>query len=114
LTVFDFNQAVHIMLLSGMIFLSITVFLCLIFAISTQKLTDRIVATNMIGIKTTILIVIVAFYLGEGYLIDVSFIYAMIAFVSTVVFAKFVLQFRDKIKAKIDHSLIDITLDKSE
>ena len=111
---FDFNLAVHYMLLAGMIFLSITVFLCLVFAIKTPKLTDRIIATNMIGVKTTILIVIVAVYLGEGYLVDVSLIYAMISFVATIVFAKFVLQFRDKIKAEAEHNPGEMNMREAE
>lgn len=111
---FDYNQAVNLMLLGGMIFLSTTVFLCLIFAIRARKLTDRIIASNMICVKITIMIVIVGIFLGEGYLIDVSLIYAMLSFTATVVFAKFVLQFRNKIKERTEHNVSGITMNKAE
>ena len=99
---FDYAQAVRYLLLAGMLFLSGTIFFCLFFVISRgHKITDRIVATNMIGVKTILLIVIVAVYVGEGYLIDVAFVYALLSFLATVVFTHFLIQFRvNKQKAR--------------
>ena len=92
--VFDYGLALRYVLLGGMIFLSITILFCLIFAVRTSRLTDRIVATNMIGVKTILLIIIVGIYLGQEYLVDVAFIYALLSFLATVVFARFMLQSR--------------------
>jgi len=92
--VFDYDQAVHYLLYAGMIFLSITIFFCLIFAVRGPKLTDRIIATNMIAIKTILLVVLVGIYVGEGYLVDVAFVYALLSFLATVIFTKFMLQFK--------------------
>ena len=99
---FEYAQAVRYLLLAGMLFLSGTLFFCLFFVISRgHKITDRIVATNMIGVKGILLIVLVAVYLGEGFLIDVAFVYALLSFLATVVFTHFLVQFRvNKLKAR--------------
>lgn len=89
---FHYDNAVRCLLLFGMIFLSVTMLLCLICAIRGPKQTDRIIATNMIGAKTILLIVIVGIYIGEGYLVDVALIYAMLNFFAVVVFTKLILQ----------------------
>ena len=89
-----YDQAVNYLLLSGMLFLAITIFFCLYFAVRGPKLTDRIVATNMIGVKTILLIVMVGIYVGEGYLVDVALVYALLSFLAVIVFTRFMLQFK--------------------
>lgn len=84
----------QILMLFGMLFLSVTIFFCLYRAIKGPRLTDRVVAVNMIGVKTILLIVMVAVYIGEGYLIDIAMVYALLSFLAVVIFAKFVLQFK--------------------
>jgi len=99
--VFDYDLALRYVLLGGMIFLSVTIFFCLVFAVRGPKLTDRIIATNMIGIKTILLVVIVGIYVGEEYLVDVALVYALLSFLATVVFTRFMLQFKlNKLKPK--------------
>ena len=90
---FDYDVAVGYLLLIGMCFLSITIFFCLFFAVRGQRLTDKIIATNMIGVKTIILVVMVGVYFGEGYLIDVAMVFALISFLATVTFTRLILQF---------------------
>ena len=103
---FEYAQAIRFLLLAGMLFLSGTLFFCLFFVISRgHKITDRIVATNMIGVKVILLIVIVAAYVGEEFLIDVAFVYALLSFLATVVFTHFLVQFRvNKLKARDQHN----------
>ena len=72
----------------GMIFLSITASFCLLRAILGPRFTDRIVAINMIGMKTIILICILAFYMREDSLLDISIVYALISFLPVVALAK--------------------------
>ena len=57
-------------------------------AIKGPKITDRIVAVNMIGTLTIIIICILAVYLKESYLVDVALVYAMISFLAVVVLCK--------------------------
>jgi multicomponent Na+:H+ antiporter subunit F len=82
------------LLLFAALFLSVTAFLCLIYAIKGPKLADRIVATTMICIKVIVLIVVVSAYINEEHLVDVAFIYAMLSFLAIVVFTRFMLQFK--------------------
>lgn len=71
-----------------MIILAVCIFLCLIRAIIGPRISDRIVAINMIGTMTMIIIAMMSVLLGEGYLIDVAMIYAMISFLAVVVLTK--------------------------
>ena len=91
---FDYDQAVHYLILISMLFLSVTICFCLYFAVRGPKLTDRIIATNMIGVKSILLIVLVGTYIGEGYLVDVTLVYALLSFLAVVVFTRFMLQFK--------------------
>lgn len=98
---FDYSSAVHLLLLVGMMFLSVTIFFCLIRAILGPKLTDRIVAINVIGVKTIILITLVGIQIGESYLVDVAMVYALLSFLAVVVLTRFVLQFKlNKMKSR--------------
>ena len=90
---FNYDVAISYLLLIAMCFLSITIFFCLFFAVRGQRLTDKIIATNMIGVKTIILVVMVGVYFGEGYLIDVAMVFALISFLATVTFTRLILQF---------------------
>lgn len=94
--VFDYEQGVRILLLCGMIFLSVTVCFCLLRAVMGPKLTDRIVAVNMIGVKTILLIVLTGLYIGEYYLVDVALVFALLSFLAVVVLTQLVLQFKIK------------------
>ena len=57
-------------------------------AILGPRITDRIVAVNMIGTMVIMMIAILAVLLGEDSLADVSLIYAMISFLAVVVLTK--------------------------
>lgn len=82
------EQAVNNLLICCMIVLAVCIFMCLIRAIIGPRISDRIVAVNMIGTMTMIIIAMMAVLLGEGYLIDVAMIYAMISFLAVVVLTK--------------------------
>ena len=82
------EQAIHILLVGCMIVLAICIFLCLIRAIIGPRISDRIVAINMIGTMTMIIIAMMSVLLHEGYLVDVAMIYAMISFLAVVVLTK--------------------------
>ena len=91
---FNYANAVRVLLIFGALFLSVTMIACLIRAVMGPKLADRVIATNMIGVKVIVLIVIVGIYVGEEYLVDVAFIYALLSFLAIVVFTRFMLQFK--------------------
>ena len=68
--------------------LGILLFLCLLRAILGPRIADRVVGINMIGTIIILMIAILALMLGEGYLVDIAIIYAMLSFLAVVVLAK--------------------------
>lgn len=93
---FNYDQAVHGLLIGSMIFLSITICFCLLRAVMGPKLTDRVVSVNMIGVKTMLLIVITGVFAGELYFVDVALVFALLSFLAVVVLTQLVLQFKTK------------------
>lgn len=82
------SQAYHIVLTMIPIILALMVFICLIRAIKGPKIADRIVAINMMGTLTMVIIAILAVKMNEGYLVDICIIYAMISFLAVTLLTK--------------------------
>lgn len=82
------ERAYQYLFTGSVIFLAVLIFLCLIRAIKGPRISDRIVSINMIGTMTMSIISILAVFMKEEYLLDVSIIYAMISFLSVVVITK--------------------------
>jgi multicomponent Na+:H+ antiporter subunit F len=70
------------------IILAIMVFFCLARAIKGPKIADRIVAINMMGTLTMVIIAVLAVKMNEGYLVDICIIYAMISFLAVTLLTK--------------------------
>lgn len=70
------------------VILALMVFMCLIRAIKGPRITDRIVAINMMGTLTMVIIAILAVKMDEGYLVDICIIYAMISFLAVTLLTK--------------------------
>jgi multicomponent Na+:H+ antiporter subunit F len=98
----EYSEIIGIFLQIGIIFLSITMILCLVRAVKGPKLADRIIATNMVGIKTIMLIAMVAVYIEGDFLIDVAMVYALLSFLAVVVFARYMLRVKAN-RAKKDN-----------
>ena len=82
------DSAIRYLILGSIICLAVMIFFCLIRSIKGPRITDRIVAINMIGTMVIIIICMLAIYLKESYLVDVSLIYAMISFLAVIVLCK--------------------------
>ena len=82
------DLAYHILFVAVLVVLAIMIILCLVRAIKGPRVTDRIVATNMMGTIVMVIIAILAIRLGEGYLVDICIIYAMISFLAVIVLTK--------------------------
>ncbi len=67
------------------------ILLCLIRAIRGPRFTDRIVAVNLIGSITIIIMTLLSVYFGEGFLVDISVVYALLSFIAVVVLARVVI-----------------------
>ena len=71
-----------------MLVMSVLFMCALLRAVKGPRVTDRLVAVNMIGTMTIAIIAILAEVLGEGSLVDICLIYAMISFLAIVVLTK--------------------------
>ncbi|MBQ4470189.1 MAG: sodium:proton antiporter [Synergistaceae bacterium] len=88
----DFEQVKYYLLMGSVIFLSITIFFCLMRAALGPRFSDRIIAANIIGTKIILLIAVLSLIIGQSYLVDICLIYAVISFLSVVVLARSVLE----------------------
>ena len=82
------ETAYSVLCLGTIIAFIICIFFCLVRAIKGPRTSDRIVAVNMIGTMTIIIIAILSIYLKESYLLDICLIYAMLSFLAVVVLTK--------------------------
>ncbi len=82
------NSLLYAVLTGAMIVLGICMFLCLIRVIRGPRLADRIVAVNMIGTMTDVIIIMLSVILDEGWLLDVAILYTLLSFVAVIVLTK--------------------------
>ena len=86
-------ETIKTFLLTGStVFLSVTIFFCLMRAALGPRYSDRIIAANIIGTKINLLIAVLSMIIGEDYLADICLIYAVISFLSVVVLARSVIE----------------------
>lgn len=78
----------QILYVALLIFFALLLMLCLLRAIRGPRIADRLVAVNMMGTMVMVIIAILAQLLGEGYLVDICLIYAMISFLAVIVLTK--------------------------
>ncbi len=76
----------YTLLYSGaLIYLAVLMAVMLVRSIRGPRITDRILAVNMISTMVITSIVILSRFLEENYLLDVGLIYVMISFVSILI-----------------------------
>ena len=68
--------------------LAVMLVLCLIRAVIGPRITDRLVAVNMMGTMVMVSIALLAVIKNQGYLVDICLIYAMISFLAVVVLTR--------------------------
>jgi len=92
----DVNSIQNFILTGAGIFLSITVFICLMRAALGPRFSDRIIAASMTGTQIILLISVLAVVVGEDYLADICLIYAIISFLSIVVLGRSVIERKEE------------------
>ncbi len=75
---------------AAMLAILITMFLALIASVRGPTVFDRILAINMFGTKTVLLIAVSGFLLGRPEWLDLALVYALVNFIGTVAVLKFV------------------------
>ncbi len=68
--------------------LLVTMALALIRAIKGPTVFDRIMAVNMFGTKTVLMIAVLGFLMGRPEFLDIALVYALINFVATIAVLK--------------------------
>ena len=81
------EQAYSLLYFLVLIGLAVLIGITLIRSVKGPQLADRLLAVNMIGIMVIAAVLILCVLLKEAYLLDVALIYALISFVSVLVFA---------------------------
>ena len=80
---------VYGLLIQGaMIVLGLCLFVCLYRAVRGPSTADRVIAVNMTGTVVLFLIVLLSLLTGEGYLMDIALIYAMLSFLAVVLLCR--------------------------
>ena len=82
------ERAYQVVFVGSLTVMAVLLVLCLIRAVRGPRVADRVVAVNMMGTMTMVMIAILALMLDEGYLVDICIIYAMISFLAVVVLTK--------------------------
>lgn len=76
------------MYITVLIVLALMLFTCLIRAVRGPRIADRIVAVNMMGTMVMVMIAVLSLLLGEGFLVDICLIYALVSFLAVTVISK--------------------------
>ncbi len=71
------------------IFLLVNAFICLYRAYRGPTTVDRILAVNIVGTKTLVVLVLLAFVFERGLFIDVAFVYALLNLVVTLAASRY-------------------------
>ena len=82
------HQAYSILFIGSLILFALCLVACLIRAIIGPRTGDRIVANNMAGTITIIMLAIFSVLLDQSYLADVCIIYTMLSFLAVIVLTK--------------------------
>ena len=82
------DNAYAILLHSSIAILGLLLFFGLYRSVKGPNTADRIIAVNMIGTVIILIIFLISLITGEGYLIDIALIYAMLSFLAVVLLCK--------------------------
>ena len=72
------------MLIAAVIAIMVVMFIALARAYTSPSLYDRILAVNLLGTKTVLLIAMLAFVYDRLFFLDIAMIYALLNFISIV------------------------------
>ncbi|MCK4911787.1 MAG: hypothetical protein KAR83_09095 [Thermodesulfovibrionales bacterium] len=71
------------------ILILIAVFLVLYRAVKGPTIYDRVLAVNVIGTKTVVLLAIIGFISARPHFLDIALVYALINFIATIAILKY-------------------------
>ena len=77
------------MFVAAMVGVLVTMFLALLRAVFGPTVYDRILAVNMFGTKTVLLIAVLGFLTGRPDFLDLALVYVLINFIGTIAVTKY-------------------------
>ena len=77
------------MLIAATVAILVVMLLAIMRALAGPSLYDRILAVNMFGTKTVLLIAVLALFSGRADIVDVALVYALVNFVSIIAVLRF-------------------------
>jgi len=87
--VIEMDVLLKVFLIVGLVIV-FTILLCTYRAVVGPGIFNRVVAVNVIGTKTIVLLVLIGYYFERPMFFDIALLYAMLNFIATLVFAKYV------------------------
>ena len=82
------DNAYKTLYMSVLICIAVAMVFTLIRCITGKRIVDRIICVNMMCNETSLAIAILALYLKESYLLDVSLVYMMLSFLAVLILCK--------------------------
>ena len=82
------TEAYNMLYTGALIIIGVLLLACLLRAIRGPRIADRVIAVNMMGTLIVIIICILSFLMGEGWLTDIAMIYTMLSFLAVVLLTK--------------------------
>ncbi|CAD6494588.1 MAG: Multiple resistance and pH regulation protein F (MrpF / PhaF) [Candidatus Argoarchaeum ethanivorans] len=70
--------------------IALTIMLCTYRAVVGPGIFNRVIAVNVIGTKTIVLLVLIGYYFERPMFFDIALLYAMLNFIATLIFAKYI------------------------
>ena len=85
----DSGQILHFFYAAGAIAVAVMIMLSLVRALVGPTAPDRVAAINIIGIKTLVIITLIARLYGQEFFLDIAMIYALMSFIATIGVSKY-------------------------
>lgn len=84
-----YEQTLDLLYGIGAILIMVMIFLSLIRAVIGPSAPDRVVAINIIGTETLLIITLIARIYKQVYFLDIAMVYALMSFITTIGIAKY-------------------------
>lgn len=68
--------------------LTVLALACLVRCVLGPRISDRVMAINIVGTITVIMVGMFVVLLGEGYLADIALVYSMLSFLAVILLSK--------------------------
>ncbi len=77
-----------LILIIAMLVLSVSLFFCLVRAVKGPRMTDRLVAVNIISINGIVLILLLGAFLHDNQFTDIALVYTLLSFLAIIALAR--------------------------